>query len=802
MRHALRSLAKSPGFTVVALVTLALGIGANTTAFSVLNTLLLHVPPYPQPNALVRVFSTSPQSQTAAHSPANFLDYHSQNTVFQHTAAIRFNDFNLGEPGQPADRIRGMTVSGDFFPLLGVTPQLGRTFAANEDKPGGDSVVVLSHETWRTRFSGDPAVIGRTLRIDGEPATVIGVMPASFADPLLWGDVAAWRPMQLPDAMTADRENSYLRVIARLKPGFTLARAQTGLQTLASQLAAAYPAVNTGRSVRLVSLGGSANSDTARRITWLLTGLAGFVLLIACANLANLQFARNVARAREHAIRVALGASRTQLMRLVLTESLLLSLIGGALGLIVSVWTNEYVGKSITIGDRAGLDVPLDLHVLAFTFLASALSGIGFGLLPAWLASQANAGEVIKQGSRGSTAATSQNRVRRILVIAQVALALMLLASAGLFLRGLQRVMERETGWRTDNVITAALSLRGPNYTTSAARGAFYRRLHERLLALPGVQHVAIATSAPTSGYDTGNTFVVEGNPPPTPGNRTVADVSAVTPGYFATLGIRLLRGRDFTEADRTGNPAVVLINETMARQFWPGENPIGKRIGGATPFMSNPREIIGVVSDVRPAATLDDRGGRFQFYRSLAQWSFNSATIVLRSDFASESVARDLQRALAEIDPDQAIYRVSTVENDIRHGLRPATAASRLLLAFALLGLLLAALGIYGVISHSVVQRTNEIGIRMALGAHVRDILRLILGGGLRLTLLGAGAGIAGALAVTRLMASFGPEFAAIDPVLTLAVTIGLIAVAMFACWLPARRAAHVDPAIALRAE
>ncbi len=802
MRHVLRSLVKSPGFTLVALITLALGIGANTTTFSVLNALLLHTPAYPEPDSLLRLNSTTPRGEFGSHSPANFLDYHAQNTVFAHMAAVRFTDFNLGEPGQPADRIRGMRVTADFFPLLRLSPQLGRTFTTEEDRPGATPVVVLSHAAWQQRFAGDPAIVGRTVRIDGEPTTIIGVMPAAFDDYRLWGRVDAWRPMHLPALQTADRENSYLRVIARLQPGTAPEQAQASMSTLSARLALAYPATNTDIGVRLVSLVVSAQDPAGRRIAWLVAGLAGFVLLIACANLANLQFARNAARGREHAIRAALGASRAQLIRLVLAESVLLSLAGGAAGLVLALWTNDLAGRAFTFGERIGLDVPLDHRVLGFTFAVSLLTGVGFGLLPAWLASRANVSEALKQGTRGTTSGRVQHRIRHALIVTEVALALVLLAGAGFFARGLQRVMQRDAGWLTQEVVTASLSLRGDTYNTSAARGAFFLRLQERLRALPGVDHVAVTTSPPTSGYDTNSSFVAEGMTPPGPGRAPLADVAAVTPGYFSTLGIRLLEGRDFTEDDRAGSPLAVVINETMARRFWPGESAVGKRIGSATPYMENPRLVIGVVSDVRPAATLDDRAGRFQFYRSLYQWSFNSASIVLRARHAPESVAQDLRRALAELDRDQAVYRVHTVRQEIARQLGSVDIAARALAGFALLGLLLAAVGIYGVIANSVVQRTNEIGLRMALGAQVRDIFALIVGGGLRLALLGTAFGLAGAWSVARFLGSLSPEFVASDPGLLCTATLLLLFVAFLACYLPARRATKVDPMIALRAE
>lgn len=802
MKHALRSLARTPGFSAIALLTLALGIGANTTSFSVLNALLLHTPPYPDPDALVRVFRTTPNGQGGQHSPANFLDYRAQNTVFTHLAAIRSTDFNVGEPGQPADRLRGLLVTADFFPLLRASAVLGRTFTAEEDRPGNDAVVILSHATWLQRYGADPDILGRTLRLDGTPVTVVGVMPAGFDDPLLFGEVAAWRPLALPDVSVADRENTYLTVIARLKADTSLAAAQAGLTAVCNRLALMYPATNQNRGVRLVSLGASVQDNAGRNIPLLVLGLAGFVLLIACANLANLQFARNAARGREHAIRAALGASRTQLIGLVLAESLILSLLGGALGLVLALWSNDLVGRSFSLGDNLHLDIPLDLRVLGFTLVVSILTGIGFGLLPAWLAARANVADALKQGSRGATATRSQHRVRHALIVTEIALALVLLTGAAFFVRGLHRITQRDPGWRTENLLTAYISLRGPNTGTPTARDAFYRRLQDRLASIAGVERVAIGSSLPTFGLNIGNSFVVEGQPVPEPGRSPRASVAAVLPGYFDALGIRLLAGRDFAPTDAADKPFVVVINETMARQLWPGQNPIGKRIGGATPFMENPREVIGVVRDVRPIGNLANTDGQFQFYRALTQWNQNFATLALRTHLPPEALAPELRRAIAEIDPDQAIYRIDTVRHEAARNLRAIDAAGYALLGFAIIGVLLAALGIYSVISNSVVQRTSEIGIRMALGAQLRDILALILGQGVKLICLGTAFGLVGAFSLTHLLRAISPEMAAPAPLLTVAITALLVSIALIASYVPARRATKVTPITALRAE
>jgi predicted permease len=802
MSHALRSLFKSPAFTAIALLTLALGIGANTTAFSVVNALLLHTPPYAEPERVVRLLQTSPSGQIGFLSPANFLDYRTHNTVFAHTTAYRSTDFNLAEPGQPADRLRGLLVTHDFFPLLRVPAALGRTFTAEEDRNGNHAVVVLSHATWLQRFGGDPAILGHSLRIDGESVTVIGVMPADFNDPLVFGEVAAWRPLALPDVATADRENATVIALARLKPEIALSAAQSALATVANQLALAHPATNRNHSVRLVTLGDSIQDDTGRTITLLVLGLAGFVLLIACANLANLQFARNAARGREHAIRLALGASRARLIRLVLAESVLLSIAGGALGLVLAAWTNDLVARTFTLGDNSHLAVRLDVRVLTFTLVVSLLTGIAFGLLPAWLAARANVSDALKQGSRGTTASRSQHRVRHALIVAQIALALMLLVGATFFLRGLDRITHRNPGWRTDHLLTAYLSLRGPNVATTAAREAFFLRLQERLAAIPGVERVGIGTSLPTYGLGNSSGFVVEGQPMPEPGRGHRAAVAAVLPGYFETLGIRFVAGRDFAATDSVDKPHVVVINETMARQLWPGQNPIGKRIGGSNPFMRNPREVIGVVTDVRPVGNLGNTEGQFQFYRALTQWNQNFASIALRTQLAPEAVAPLLRRALVELDPDQAIYRIDTVRHEAARSLRSIDAAGYALLGFAVIGLLLAALGLYGVISNAVVQRTNEIGVRLALGAQLRDILALILGQGLRLTAIGTALGLLGAFFITRLLRTISPEMGAPAPLLVASITALIVTLSLLAAYLPARRATRVSAMTALRTE
>jgi putative ABC transport system permease protein len=804
LRFAVRSLRKNPGFTVVALLTLALGIGVNSSAFSVLNALLLHPLAYPQPDRLVRVFQTQPDSPRPSflHAPANFLDQRQQNGVFERMAAWQPTTFNLGEPGQPADRVPGLAVTADFLPLLGIGPELGRVFTPDEDRPGGNAVIVLSHGAWLQRFGGDAGIVGRTVRVNGEPVTIIGVMPAAVDDFLLWGDVALWRPLALSEPTRLDRNNNTLHVAGRLKSGISLAAAQTAMDTLAGRLARDYPQFNAQSGLRLIPLGRSAQDDIGRGVTWMVMGLAAFVLLIACANLANLQFARNAARGREHAVRAALGASRAQLLRHVLTESLLLSVLGGLLALGVAIWTNDVLGRFFIWGDHVGLELPLDGRVLGFTFAVSLLTGLAFGVAPAWLAAGANVGETLKPGARGSTSGPAQQRVRHALIVAEVALALVLLSGAGFFLRGLQRFATREPGWRTDGLLTAYVSLKGQTYATTAAREAFFRHLQERVAALPGVEQVAVGSSLPTWGFGNNNSFVVEGRPEPAPNRAPSAAAADILPGYFATLGIRILSGRDFNAGDREDTPAVVIINESMARRYWPGENPIGQRIGGATPFMNRPREVIGIVSDVRPLAQLGATEGGNQMYRPIAQRGPTLATVALRAASAPSTLAPQLRRVVAGLDADVAVTGISTVRQDASRSLASLQLAAWTLVGFAGLGVLLAAVGIYGVIAHTVAQRTNEIGIRMALGAQVRDVFALILGRGLKLTFMGVALGLGGAYGVSRLLHAITPEFSAANAGLTAMITLFLVTISALACWLPARRATKVDPMIALRTE
>jgi predicted permease len=799
LRYGVRMLLKNPGFTVIAVLTLALGIGANTAMFSVLNTYLFRALPYPDSERLVRVFRTSPHSQSWPHSPANFMEMREKNTVFERMVTWNGVSPNLVEEGASAERLQGMLVSADFFPALGVQPALGRAFTAEEDQPGANLVVVLSDRFWQRRFGADPNILERTLRLDGESVKVIGVMPPGFDHPLLWGTVDVWRPIAFAADQRQNRGNNFLRSFARLKPGVTIEQAQSAMVTLFANMVQTNSS-NQNESIRLEPLHRSMSDEIGRKVMWFTFGLAGFVLLIACANLANLQLVRTAARAREHAVRAALGAGRLRLLRQSLTESLLISILGGSLSFLFAIGGVEFISRRL-FSELPGAKVSLDFKVFGFALLCSVLTGLIFGMVPAWLASRADVNHVLKESPRGSTAGHSQHRLRHSLIVGEVAFTLVLLVGAGLFLRGLQRFINLDPGWRVDGLLTAQLGLRGANYTNAPQRLVFYQRLEEQLRSLPGVEQVALSGSQPVWGFNSSGSFKIEGQPEPQPGQWPEIYFESVSTAYFETIGARLLEGRVFNSADIGGKPPVIIINETTARRFWPNQSAVGKRIGrpGQNP---NWHEVVGVVNDIGFPGSLGEPYTRFQGFRPLAQQTWVSVIINMRGSIAPEAFANDLRRVVAELDPTQPVHRIRTVRSLVEQGLGNISLLGSLLGSFAALGLLLAAIGIYGVISYSVAQRTGEFGIRLALGAQARDVLWLVLRKGAFLILLGALLGFGGAYAVARFLASAIPTLPTRDPVAMGGITVVLIAVALAACYLPARRATKVDPMTALRHE
>ncbi len=789
IRYAGRSLRRHPGFTTVAILTLAFGIGVNTSMFTALQSVLMRELPFPEPDRLVQVFRTSPHSQRWPHSPANFLDQRRENDVFEFMAATHSRPFNLAEPGQPPERVRGLQVTSDFFPMLGVPPALGRAFTADEDRPGADTVAMLDHTFWQRRFAGDPGIVGRTLRLDGETVTIIGVMPPTFGDQAAFGHVDVWRPMAFSEELRRNRGGNFLQAFARLKPGVSLVQAQAAMDALAARQARTHPDNNTGIGLRL-SLLRDAMDPRGKLALALTMMLAGFVLLIACANLANLQFARTARRTHELAIRSALGAPRVRLLRQLLMESLLIAVLGGLLGLVLAHWGNAALSHFITHDGKPALTLKLNLLVLGFAFGASMISGLAFGLMPAWLASRTNALAATRSGSRGIGGDRPRRRLQHALIVAEVALTLVLLSGAGLVGRGLHRFAAQDPGWTVDNLTIGTLNLPDGKYGQADAQRTFAEHLAAKLSATPGAEQVALAWSLPVREFNTAGGFDIADRTPPAPGQEPLWFLNAVSPGYFATLDMRLLAGRPFNAADTAGQPGVVIINETMARTWWPDTSPIGLRAGGM--------EIIGVVNDVGFATDPSAPATRFQAYRPLAQEPRNHLAVAIRGSVTAET----LRRAVAELDPDLPVINPGSAADEVGRAMGNLTAVGWLLGAFATLGLLLACLGIYGVIAGFVAHRTAEIGIRVALGAQRRDVLGLVVGRGMRLTLLGIAAGALGALALARAIGGFLPGLGVTDPwTIGLLATL-LLAVATLASWLPARRATNVDPIAALRSE
>jgi predicted permease len=799
LKFALRQLAKSPGFTAIALITLALGIGLNTSMFSILNVLLFQMP-YPDSGRLVRVCRTSPQSQMWPHSPANFLDHQTQNHVFTRMAAANWANFILTESGAPAEQLHGLTVTADLFPCLGIQPELGRWFTADEDQPGRNQVVILTHELWAGRFAADPKIIGRTLRLNGESVTVVGVMPAGFVYPFLWGPVDAWLPIAFTAEQRQSRGNNWLQVIARLKPSVSVAQADVEMRGLAVRLGREYPKENGQDGLRVVDLQWSCMDDLGHAVSWFTMGLGIVVLLIASANLANLQLARAATRSREYAVRGALGASRWQLMRPLLVESVFLALCGGALGLNVAAWSNDLIGSRMQIGDQTGAEVPLDLRVLGFAFFISLLAGVVCGTAPAWSAARLDLNHALKQGGRGTGGDRAHHRFKHALVVSQIALALALLAGAGFFIRGFHDYLRRNPGWNPAGVWSGTVALPEKQYRSPDELRTFQHRALERLSAIPGVERAALSSAIPVFGYFNSFNIVVEGQPVPPRGHEPLVEHARVSAGFFAVLGIPLLAGRVFGEDLRESDPPVAIINEAAARRLWPGETAIGKRFKGLGD--GNWLEVIGVVGDVQFPGYPQQPDTRLQIYRPLVQAPGNYLYVTLRSRVEPAAISDAARRAVAGIDPDLPVQQPGTLRGQIAKAATNFDLVSQMLACSAALGLFLSALGIYGVVSGLTVQRTREVGIRLALGATRTDVLWLVLRSGVRLAFLGTAVGLAGAIALRQVFRAGMPSLAGNEAWTIVLVTPALVAVALLACWLPARKATRVDPIEALRAE
>jgi putative ABC transport system permease protein len=786
-------------------ITLALGIGANTAIFSVVNELLLRPLPYRDAERLVMLWEVSPKgNRQNVTSRANFRAWREQSKSFEGMAAFSDQRINLTGVGDP-EEVSVQMANPELFRVLGVEPLLGRVMTEEDGRPGAPDVAVLGYGIWQRKFGGDPHVVGKAITLSGAPVTVVGVMPAGFQ----WHissrsgtgrPAEMWIPLPMPTGEGAPSRGRFLTVVARLKPGVTPEQADTELKTIEARLAQEDPNYNKGFSAQVITVREQFVGNV-RPALWILLGAVGMVLLIACANVANLLLARAAAREKEIALRTALGARRTRIVRQLLTESVLLALLGSLVGLGLAWWGIKAL-VAISPRDLVNLQgVGLDLTVLAWTVGVSLLTGIIFGLAPALEATRVDLSDALKEGGKGAGGQSARSRgLRSALVVAEVALALVLLASAGLLVKSFARLRNINTGFNTENVLTMVVRLPASKYK-DPQMVAFFRQAEERVRALPGVRSVGIVNYLPLyGGLGARTSFSIEGRPEPPPGDKPGTDVRVTDASYFSTMGIPLLRGRNFTDVEEAEARHVILVSESFARKHFPGEDPLGKRV--TIPMSPNPAptEIVGVVGDVRYDSLTDEAYPTAYFPHPELTYEF--MTLVIRTSGDPAEMAPAVRREISALDPDQPVSDVRTMNQVMADTVGRARFNTLLLGLFASLATLLAAIGIFGVMNYSVTLRTREIGLRMALGAQPARVLMLVLRQGLLLTLVGIGTGLAGALALTRLMSGLLYGVGASDP-LTFAAIVPLLAVvSLVACYIPARRATRIDPLIALRYE
>jgi putative ABC transport system permease protein len=802
IRYTLRMCVRTPGFTAVAVLALALGIGANTAIFTIVNAVLLEPLPFRDPSRLVVLWETTSRRPGRPNvlGPANFARWQDRATAFETMAPIYDYRVNLTGSGEPEELI-AQNVTADFFPTLGVTPIAGRAFAPDEGAEGRDALVILSYGLWQRRFAGDPLVVGRTIYLDGRPITVIGVMPADMRLFVRRGSLSGkapdlWRPFAFGEQHRQAR-GRYMSAIARLKPGVGVEEAQAQLSTIASALQVERPQFNTGWGALVLPMHRELSGDI-RPALLVLSGAVGFVLLIACANVANLLLARGATRQREIAIRTALGAARHRVIRQLLTESLVLCVLGGALGLLVAQWSLDVL-LAISPVDLADLgEVHLSLPVLAFTAVVSIATAIVCGLAPAFEGSRADMQEALKDGARQVGAGVRHRRIRQAFVVAEVALAVVLLVGAGLMLKSFGTLSRVNPGFDGQRVLTARLTVPLARYSTDERRIAFFSALVSRLATIPGVESAGAISFLPLAGSGAATGFTIVGQPPPAPGQEPVADVRVADNGYFDSLRISVVTGRLFTEREMHEKSNVVVVNEALAKRYFPNGDAIGKSLVINMTAPNVPTEIIGIVGDVKYADFATEV--RPMTYWPHPQLAYGAMTLTLRTASDPSAFAPLIEREVRALDKDQPISDVRTMDQWVARTLSQARFSSTLLTTFAALALVLAAIGIYGVMSYAVSQRTSEIGIRLALGAESRDILAMIVGNAVRLAAAGLTIGVVLALALSRTLSSLLYETAGTDP-LTFAAVVGVLgAVALAASYFPARRAARIPPVEALR--
>jgi predicted permease len=812
LKYGARTLLKSPGFTAVAVLAVALGVGANTAIFSVVNTVLLRALPYENSERLVSLYTGSgPSVPGGPLSYPDLLDYRAQAKSLEYVAGYQGvgTVMSLGRGDEP-ERVRGTEVMADLFPALGARPALGRVFTREEDAEGGPKVIVISDGFWRRRFGSDPNVVGREVRVglSGRAVTVIGVMPPGFKFP---PDVSEALDYYTPfvaenakpnaDSMK-NRGSVFIPTVAKLRDGATAEQAASEVETIANRVAAEYPDTSARRRARVVRLHEDLVGQV-RPALLVLLGAVGLVLLIACANVANLLLARAAARGREIAVRTALGATRARVARQLLTESLLLSLTGGAAGLLLSVWAVEAIVKLSPASVPRLAETSVDARVFLFALGVSLLTGLVFGLAPALSASKTDLAESLKEGGRGGSAGARRSRLRSALVVSEVALSLVLLVGAGLLIKSFGRLVTTDPGYTPERVLAVTVALNTQKFADDDSRAAYFREAVARISQLPGVESAGLTRLLPLGPSDIFNSFNIAGRAPFAPGEANTARSYTVSPEYFRVLGVPVRRGRAFTAADAKNAPGVIVVNDAFVRAYFPGQDPLGRQVilDGPDNKPLPPREVVGVVGNVRFEKFDDEERPEYYIPFEQAPAAVTQVVVRTRGEDAA-ALTPSVRSALKDVDPNLLIWRTQTMDELVSQSVAPQRFNVALLGFFAALAMLLAAVGIYGVMSYTVTQRRHEMGIRMALGAQRRDVLRLVVGQGMALTLAGLALGLAGAFALTRLMASLLYGVSATDPPVFAAVALLLAAVALLACYLPARRATKVDPMTALRYE
>jgi putative ABC transport system permease protein len=805
LRYSLRLLIKSPAFTTVAVLSIALGIGANTTVFSVINAVLLRSLPYKDPNSLVLLWGdTEQEAGRRKHnqvSATDIADFRSQASVFEDIATYESWSAIMSGDGE-AERVPATQVGDGFFKVMKGKPLLGRVFTPEEQVDGKDFVIVLGYGLWQGRFGGDPNIIGKTVSLGGSPYTIVGVMDADF-QPLPSTLVSPVGQFYRPVGENYDdlaRDSRHLRAIARLKPGVTIEQARSEASIIAQRLEQAHPLTNKNQGADVVSITNQIVGDI-RPMLLMIFGAVIFVLLVACANVANLLLARSTVRFKEITIRSAIGAARGQIVRQLLTESLVLAVLGGGLGLLLAIWGTGLVESAGSKINPMFHDIHVDIRCLAFTFGISIITGLIFGLAPALQISKPNLSESLKEAGRGSGPAASRNHLRSVLLVSEVALTLVLLVCAGLLIRTVMRLRKVDTGFSAQNVLAMNIGLPGTKYPKPGDKLAFFKEVTERILTLPGVKAVGTTSVLPLSDNFDGRGLAVEDHPKPR-GEEITVDLYIASPGYLQAMQIPLIKGRAITEQDTPDSAKVALINNTMANQLWRNQDPLGKRIKfpGNERHPQEWRTIVGIVKDVSQYAL--DKKPPMQIYLPLMQQPTSFNTIVVKTEGQPTAMISAVRREVLAVDPEQAVFNVTTLEQLAGDSIANRRLFMILLLVFAGLALTLASVGIYGVMSYVASQRTHEIGIRMALGAQTGDVLKLIVGKGIALALIGVTAGLAGSLALTRVMSGLLFGVSATDAGTFLVVSTGLTVVALLACYIPARRATKVDPLVALRYE